>query len=514
LAQYESDLESGIGLMKGQLLEPDQTAAIGENLVAAAAALGATSTDGDPLFDPAERAEKLAGIGYAVLDAGLGVDIGPEMSLDAVAQLADPNFNYTVAIGGDGSDPMVFQRKDLPPQLQKKFTDGPAQKVATFLKNQNDLAAVEHFAAIYDGLDSYIPGNDGDRKAGELYARVQMDRTPFTPETLDVHTNNLRWYLQNCGFLPRSYADELAKLCNSADPLAATMGATLIDKSLEINPAAVEALDDDVVTRALLVTAELGGGTPMDVAVTRATQAMDRAMNRDRDAIDRELKAQKTGAAAGKFYGGAVTVDQYGHDGRDFFRHLVDANFRLNGGNRDLAVKRALAATRARYVETNVGFYGGRGRRVANAPEAVFGPKSAEYINRVLESHRQEITQKSAMPFEVSRLKLVATPETDRAIQTGQRPEWLLLRANDDGTADYYIDRATGRPMTFSLPDGAEDEITRWLHRMPSLDPLADDGAGAFFNLGAQLAKTHPLETAGQFFKKIWARKGESADAQ
>jgi hypothetical protein len=60
LAQYESDLESGIGLMKGQLLEPDQTAAIGENLVAAAAALGAISSDGDPLFDPSERAEKIS----------------------------------------------------------------------------------------------------------------------------------------------------------------------------------------------------------------------------------------------------------------------------------------------------------------------------------------------------------------------------------------------------------------------------------------------------------------------
>jgi hypothetical protein len=27
------------------------------------------------------------------------------------------------------------------------------------------------------------------------------------------------------------------------------------------------------------------------------------------------------------------------------------------------------------------------------------------------------------------------------------------------------------------------------------MDPLANDGAGAFFNLGAQLTKIHPLET-------------------
>jgi hypothetical protein len=70
--------------------------------------------------------------------------------------------------------------------------------------------------------------------------------------------------------------------------------------------------------------------------------------------------------------------------------------------------------------------------------------------------------------MELDRVKLVATPDTERAIQLGETPSWLLLRVNGDGTTDYYINGETGRPMTFSLPDGTADKITRWLHTLPA----------------------------------------------
>ncbi|MDR2576923.1 MAG: hypothetical protein LBC42_02645 [Puniceicoccales bacterium] len=118
------------------------------------------------------------------------------------------------------------------------------------------------------------------------------------------------------------------------------------------------------------------------------------------------------------------------------------------------------------------------------------------------------------MPFDINQLKLVATPETERAIETNQTPAWLIVRVNADGTTDYYINRETGRPMTFSLPDGAKDEITQWLHTLPAMNPSTDDEAGVFFNLGARLAQTHPLQTVREFFQKIWSREKEASDAR
>jgi hypothetical protein len=506
LGEFLSKRDAGFGLMKGQLLEPDQTAAIGENFAGAIAALGATSADGMQLFTEEEIAEHVAGLSYGALAAKLDKDIGPEMPLEAVFQLADPNFNYTVTVGADGVAPLVFSKNSLPPELQTKFSAESVQKLGAFLKNQNDLAAVEHFASIYNGLESYIPGDGADKMAGELYARVQMERTPFTAESIAVHGNNIRWYLQTCGFLPKVYADKLATLCISDNPLAATIGATLIDGAISANPAAAEALDDEVVTRAFLIFSQIQGGTPADVAVTRAAQTMDRALNEDRDAIKRALEAKKSGedsktSAAAKFYGGAVTADEYGYGGVEFFRSKVDANFLLNGGNRDLAVKLAKAATDARYTKTNVGFYDGLGKRVANAPESVYGPRSAPYINQLLTSHRQEITQKTGMSFDVNRLKLVATPDTERQIQTGERPEWLLLRVNDDGHRDFYINRETGRPLTFSLPEGFGAAWAKLSMEESLLLKVAQAAAASQF-------------TVGQFFQKIWSRKREVDDAR
>ena len=506
LGEFLSKRDAGFGLMKGQLLEPDQTAAIGENFAGAVAALGATSADGTQLFTKEEIAKHVAGLSYGALTANLDKDIVPEMPLEAVFQLADPNFNYTVTVGAGGADPLVFSKNSLPPELQTKFSAESVQKLGAFLKNQNDLAAVEHFASIYNGLESYTPGDSADKSAGELYARVQMERTPFTAESIALHGNNIRWYLQTCGFLPKIYADKLATLCISDNPLAATIGATLIDGAISANSAAAEALDDEVVTRAFLIFSQIQGGTPADVAVTRAAQTMDRALNEDRDAIKRALEAKKSGedsktSAAAKFYGGAVTADEYGYGGVEFFRSQVDANFLLNGGNRDLAVKQAKAATDARYTKTNVGFYDGLGKRVANAPESVYGPRSAPYSNQLLTSHRQEITQKTGMPFDVNRLKLVATPDTERQIQTGERPEWLLLRVNDDGHRDFYINRETGRPLTFSLPEGVGAARAKLSTEEFLLLKVAQAAAASQF-------------TVGQFFQKIWSRKREVDDAR
>jgi hypothetical protein len=512
--------------MKGQRLDPFPATAVYQDLLEAAVALDTTAADGTPLFTAEERAEKLAEINFDVLGANLDGDLNGDMPLEAVFQAVDPNFNYTVTIGEE-DDPMVFQRNDLPPQLQKKFNEETVQKIGAFLKNQNDIAALDHFAAIYDGRETFIPGDKGDRTAGELYARAQMDRTPFAAETLDIHGNNLRWYLTECGFLPKAYGEKLTELCQSANPLAATIGAELIGRAIDANPAAAEALGDDVVTRALLISSQIQGGTSADVAVKRATENMDPILNKDRDAIGRDLKERKTSTKAEKFYGDDVTAEEYGYAGLAFFRHQVDANFLLNGGNRDVAVKQALAETKARYVLTNVGFYGGRGRRMADAPEKFYGPLSDGYVNEVLASKKKEISQKSGMPFDVDHVKLVATPHTEWALRSKQRPAWLLLRANDDGTTDYYINRETGRPLLFSLPDGAAEDIARQLEetrdmmsrggfspnprvslfapKKPRLRPLDPPEIRAYepHTVGEQVA---------EFFKRIWSRKRAAAD--
>jgi hypothetical protein len=534
LGEFLNKKEAGFGLMNGQLLEPDQSAAIGENFAGAVAALGATAADGTPLFSEDETAAHVADLAFGALSANLDNDINPDMSMEAVSQLADPNFNYTVTIGTDGGDPLVFSKNSLPPGLQNKFTAESAKKLGAFLKKQNDLAAVDHFAAIYDGLESYTPGSDSDMAAGELYARVQIERTPFTEESIELHASNMRWYLQNCGFLPNVYAEKLAILCSSANPLEAIIGATLIDGAIAANPAAAKALDDGVVTRAFLIFSQIQGGTPADVAVSRTDKTLDRALNADRDAVARALKAKKsgtTGEAEAKFYGGDVTAEKYGYGGVEFFQRQVDENFLLNGGNRDLAVKKALAATNARYVKTKVGYYGAHRQRVVNAPESFYGPKCAPYVNQVLAEHRNEITKKTGLPYEVKRIKLVATPDTEWKIQTGERPEWLMLRINGDGSSDFYINRETGRPMTFSLPEDTGTETDKFFHTLPEMDPNIDDGSGAFFNLGiatahAQLATANALwsgiskaatsgtESVGKFFKKIWSQKREVKDAR
>jgi hypothetical protein len=516
LQEYRDRLDAGMGLMRGQLLEPDQALAVRENLITAAATLGATAADGTQLFSPDERAAYVSNIQYEALSANLANDINPEISLEALSQLVDPNFNYTVEIGDGHENPMVFQKNDLPPGMRRRFDNESAQAVGSFLKGQNDLAALDHFDAIYVGLETFTPGDKGDRAAGELYAQMQMERTPFNAETLDVHTDNMRVYLTKFGFLPKAYAKKMTEFCQSDNPLAATVGATLIDRAILANPVAQDALDEEVVTRALLISSQIQGGTSADVAVTRATQTMDRAINQDRDAIEIELKKRKSNDAT--FYGGDVSVKNYGYGGVDFFRRQVDANFRLNGGNRDLAVKQALATTNSRYVKTKVGFYAAHGQRVANAPESVYGKDSALYIDQILGSLRQEITKKTGMPFEVNRLKLVATPETERAIETNQTPAWLIVRVNGDGTTDYYINQETGRPMTFSLAEDAQDEIFRYFHTLPTMDPMAVDGAGAFFNfgvkLGVKLSQSHPLQTVREFFQKIWSRKNDDAESQ
>jgi hypothetical protein len=231
-----------------------------------------------------------------------------------------------------------------------------------FLKGQNDLAAIGHFAAVYVGAEAFTPGDRGDRAAGELYAQVQLERTPFDAETIDAQKDNLRWYLAKCGFLPKVYAQKLTDLCLSKNPLSTTIGTTLINGAITANSAAQKALDDSVVARANFIGEGIAGGIPTAMALRRTEQIMNRARNQDRDAIEVELKRLKSNDA--KFYSGEISVEKYGYDGRDFFRRQVDFNFRLNGGNRDLAVKQASATTKARYMATGVGYYG-QNRRCA-----------------------------------------------------------------------------------------------------------------------------------------------------
>jgi hypothetical protein len=130
---------------------------------------------------------------------------------------------------------------------------------------------------------------------------------------------------------------------------------------------------------------------------------------------------------------------------------MVDAYFLLNGGDRDSAVKVARAYLDSEYVETKVGA-GSRGkRRFRNVPEAVYGPHCGHFINGKLEEMGPGIEERSGIPFDRKHALLVATPETDRLVELGQDPVWLLARANDDGTSQFYYDRGTQLPITISF---------------------------------------------------------------
>jgi hypothetical protein len=68
------------------------------------------------------------------------------------------------------------------------------------------------------------------------------------------------------------------------------------------------------------------------------------------------------------------------------------------------------------------------------------------------------IEKMSGIPCDLDHIILVATPETDRAVEMGDDPTWRILRKNDDGTSQFYTD-PDGNPLIYSLSDGVRRAI-------------------------------------------------------
>jgi hypothetical protein len=68
------------------------------------------------------------------------------------------------------------------------------------------------------------------------------------------------------------------------------------------------------------------------------------------------------------------------------------------------------------------------------------------------------IEKMSGIPCDLDHIILVATPETDRAVEMGDDPTWRILRKNDDGTSQFYTD-PDGNPLIYSLSEGVRRAI-------------------------------------------------------
>jgi hypothetical protein len=119
--QFQRRLDAGMGLMRGQLQDIDLVTAVRDNLLEATRMLTEISADGTPVFSLEEQSEKLATVNYDVLTTQRDREINEDMSLEEVAKIVDPNFNYTVAIGDGNENSMAFQKNDLSTGMRRRL---------------------------------------------------------------------------------------------------------------------------------------------------------------------------------------------------------------------------------------------------------------------------------------------------------------------------------------------------------------------------------------------------------
>ncbi|MDR3117597.1 MAG: hypothetical protein LBT98_03435 [Puniceicoccales bacterium] len=545
----EGFIKTGIRIGDGTIQSPDPALEIYENLTNATGMLMSTAADGSQLFTPEEIANATDSWTLQILQGRQAVDLNGNISLEALARVADPNFDYTVTVPNPVGEPLTFRTSDLSEGRRNQFQTASMERVAALLQKESDAAALDQAQRLWIGEEIFLPGNSADKKALELLANVQVADSPIAFENLQLHMDNCRSYVERFELLPEPYARTILSLVNADSPHAAVMGAKIIGSLMEISPDTAKTMaksfDDATLLRAKMLHGLIQGGTPL----TDALVAVKSAMAMDVHALQTKLRERTTSEKSrNKFYGSDVNAKTYGHDGVDIYRRMVDAFFLTNGGNRDSAVAVAKARIDSEFAETKIGadgdwhmpLFGRKRRKFRNTPEAVFGKNSSKIINNVLRAAAPEISLKTGIPCDLAHIMLVATPATDWAVENGENPSWVIARKNDDGSTIFYFDAKTGNPLVFSLDEGVRQEIyiadledvaavDRWsklLSVLQASDPYTWNFAGMeiFFpmaiahveelgisdalvdmQMGLGEDASSSFSTISQFFHNLWA---------
>ncbi|MDR2030201.1 MAG: hypothetical protein LBP65_01905 [Puniceicoccales bacterium] len=448
-------IQNGIRIQSGAVRSLDPSLETYENFTRATGLLMATAADGTPLFTPEEVADTTDGWTLQILEGRQVMDLSSDISLETLARMNDPNFDYAVTVENPTGEELTFRADDLSPERRNQFRNTSQGRIAALLKNESDAALLEKAQKFWRGEEEFLRTRETDKRALNLLAEVQVADNPIGPDNLKFHLENAFRYLDRFDLLPDPYARSILSLVNSSDPEACVRGATLLVGAVNRNVAAEQQLGTMAVLRAHLIYDQVATGLPAAEAVRQANEFLKPAGLMERQGLQERLKAEKQ---AGKFYAKDVTAAIYGYGGQREYQQLVDSLFLLSGGNKEAAAKTARTAIQSRYTETVIGADGrARGsiltgrRRFKNTPESVFGRKIGSIINEDLFLLSPEIAQKTGMPCDLDHLILVATPLTEAQIAEDKEPEWLLMRRNDDGTTSAYINPDTNQPYTYSL---------------------------------------------------------------
>jgi hypothetical protein len=460
--QTNAYVAGSVSLLDGETQDPLPSVAVGEKFHAATEGLYTNYADGSPVFDNGERAELMDSWNGQVLTASMERDLTENSTTNDLLRMKDPNFDYRVTVQTD-TGPMEFSRAGLSPARKNQFNGAVNERLQRVLRTANDREKLAYGQQIWRGEIPFFSGDSRDKKALEIIAEAETVRNPITNNTLDVHMHMAQTFVERFNFLPKAYARAITALVSADNPKTAAMGSIFLGTLSKSYPTATKVFDDETLLRASLIADQIAGGTTAENALARANKALDPNGRAGLEVLKQSLRNQTRGARASNFYGNGVNPEIYGHQGVQDFRRMVDSYFLINGGDRKGAVAVAKARLDAEFSETRIGadgtwhmpFLGAKRRKYRNTPESVYGPNAAEPINAELEMLAPSIERMGGIPCDLRHITLVATPETDRAVELGEDPTWLLLRKNDDGTSQFYTDEE-GNPLSYSLSTGVK----------------------------------------------------------
>jgi hypothetical protein len=444
-----------------------------EDLLAGVEQLFQTDSDGLPLVGEEERRGVFAGwqergilsaARRSLLDSG-----GPQQLVQMIEAL-DGGEDVSVALTAEGlsfdeeapEGAISFHSGVLEPgrkrRLRKELVGLLDEKI------QADKAQAQANLAIglLDGTVEFLPGNSKQLAALNYMAELQVAANPITSENLGAHLARAREYVETSGLLPDAYAGALRGMVWSQNPLQCANAAMVLEQLEELDrPAVTKALDAKTIMKAQMVNAQVLAGTPPDAAVAFVADTMERFVRNPKEFAE-QLKKDKEefkDNGEGGFYGNQVTFENgYDRAARGLYERIVDSYFSINGGDRDSAVNSALGVMEKEFPVSIIGAYAGKPRRVRNCPEAVYGPRISEIVQRELQMLETAIYGETGIPADPGHIMLVATPLTEAAIANGEKPAWEIWRKEDDERRIRYTAK-DGKPLLYSVPEGADEEI-------------------------------------------------------
>jgi hypothetical protein len=182
--------ENGVRVNDGEILSLNPAQVVYENFTRATGLLMSTTADGRQLFKPEEIADITDGWTLQILQGKQAVDLNGNISLEALARLDDPNFDYAVTVPNPSGGELIFRASDLSPERRNRFNAESVERVAALLQKESDGAALDHSQKIWRSEEKFIPGNSIDRESLELLAKVQLADNPVGEKNLKQHLDN------------------------------------------------------------------------------------------------------------------------------------------------------------------------------------------------------------------------------------------------------------------------------------------------------------------------------------